>query len=184
MIKQNIFRVARSRLFSTLVTLLEKLEHRQNLLRVLTYHRVDHPDARPELDPHLISATPEDFARQMEHLAEHYRVVTIDQVLQAVRETSPLPPRSVLVTFDDAYRDFSEHAWPTLQRLGLPAVMFVPTAFPSQPRQFWWDTVYQALHTCAADRDLAKLDIDVVPHETLAQTYRRVARDLKMSTLR
>lgn len=180
MIKQSILRVARSRLFSTLVTLLEKLEHHQNLLRVLTYHRVDDPAARPDLDPHLISATPEDFARQMEHLAEHYQVVTIDHVLQALRGTSPLPPRSVLVTFDDAYCDFAEHAWPTLKRLGLPAVMFVPTAFPGQPRRFWWDTVYEALHKCQTDGELSELGIDVHAHETRTQTYRRVAGDLKM----
>jgi peptidoglycan/xylan/chitin deacetylase (PgdA/CDA1 family) len=179
MIKQSIFGVARSPVFSTLVTLLEKLEHRQNLLRVLTYHRVDEPNARPELDPNLISATQEQFARQMEHLAKHARVVTVDQVLHAVRDKSPLPSRSVLITFDDAYSDFSEHAWPTLKRLGLPAVMFVPTSFPSQPRGFWWDTVYEAIHHCAAERRLDQLGIVVLPHETPAQTYRRVARELK-----
>ena len=113
MIKQSIFRIARSRTFSKLVRLLEKLERQPNLLRVLNYHRVDYPDTRPELDPDLISATPEDFARQMEHIAEQCRVLTIDQVLLSLRDKSPLPPRSVLVTFDDAYVDFTEHAWPT-----------------------------------------------------------------------
>ncbi|HJN09766.1 MAG TPA: polysaccharide deacetylase family protein [Pirellulaceae bacterium] len=180
MIKQSIFRVARSRAFSMLVRLLEKLEHQQNLLRVLTYHRVDYPDARPDLDPNLISATPETFARQMEHIAEHYVVMTIDQVVQAVRDKSTLPPRSVLVTFDDAYYDFAEHAWPTLKRLGLPAVMFVPTAFPGQARQFWWDTVYEALHKCKVDRDLGKCGIEVFRNESRAQTYRRIVCELKL----
>ncbi len=180
MIKQSIFRVARSRAFSTLVKLLENLESRPNLLRVLTYHRVDYLDARPDLDPDLISATPEDFARQMEHLAEHCLVVTIDQVLESVRDKLPLPPRSVLVTFDDAYSDFSEHAWPILRRLGLPAVMFVPTAFPGQARRFWWDTVYELLHTWKDDQELRELGIEALPNETRTQTYRRVVCELKM----
>jgi peptidoglycan/xylan/chitin deacetylase (PgdA/CDA1 family) len=180
MIKQSIFRIARSRTFSTLVGLLEKFERQSNLLRVLTYHRVDYPDARPELDPDLISATPEDFARQMEHIAEQCPVLTIDQVLQSMRDKSPLPPRSVLVTFDDAYVGFAEHAWPILKRLGLPAVMFVPTAFPGQPRQFWWDTVYDAIHNCSQDQDLSEWGIEVSSSETRTQTVRRVVGELKM----
>jgi len=179
MIKQSIFRVARSGLFSTLVSLLEKLERRPNLLRVLTYHRVDHPDARPDLDPDLISATPEDFARQMEHLAERHHVVSIEQVLQAIRGGCRLPPRSVLITFDDAYCDFWENAWPTLRRLRLPAVMFVPTSFPDQPRRFWWDTVHAAMRPAVADRQLAELGFDVVPRETPARRYARVVGELK-----
>jgi peptidoglycan/xylan/chitin deacetylase (PgdA/CDA1 family) len=179
MIKQSIFCVARSRAFSTLVRLLEKLERQPDLLRVLTYHRIDDPDARSKLDPNLISATPEDFARQMEHVAEHCHVVTIDQVLQSVHEKSPLPPRSVLITFDDAYSDFSEHAWPILKRLGLPAVMFVPTAFPDQTMSFWWDTVYDVLNKCEVDQDLREWGIEALPNEIRAQTYRRVIGQLK-----
>ena len=30
-------------------------------------------------------------------------------------------PGSVLITFDDAYEDFAQHAWPTLKRLRLGA---------------------------------------------------------------
>jgi len=179
MIKQGIFRVARSPIFSTFVTLLEKLERRPNLLRVLTYHRVDHPDTRPALDPNLISATPEQFARQMEHLAEHAHVVTVDQVLAAVRHQAMLPPRSVLITFDDAYQDFYEHAWPTLKRLGLPAVMFVPTAYPSQPRCFWWDTIYERVRAGIVDFNLSNGDVQTASTERPSQTYRRIARELK-----
>ena len=36
-------------------------DHRPNLLRVLTYHRVDEPENRPFLFPGLISATPAEF---------------------------------------------------------------------------------------------------------------------------
>ncbi len=178
MIRQSIIRVARNPLFSSLVTLLEKLEHRPNLLRVLTYHRVNTPDARPDLNTNLVSATPDQFARQMEHVASRACVVTIDQILQAVQNEAPLPPRSVLITFDDAYRDFLDHAWPTLQRLGLPAVMFVPTAFPDRPRSFWWDTVYAAVHHGRAV-DLSGLGVEVAAGEAPERIYRHLSRQLK-----
>lgn len=115
-------------------------------LRVLAYHRIAAPGERPDLDPALVSATPEEFERQMRYLARRYRVVDLGRVLEAVRGERSLPRRAVLLTFDDAYRDFGEVAWPVLRRLGLPAVLFVPTGFPDRPgRRFWWDRLHRAV---------------------------------------
>jgi peptidoglycan/xylan/chitin deacetylase (PgdA/CDA1 family) len=59
-----------------------------------------------------------------------------------------LPPRAVLVTFDDAYQDFKQHAWPVLKRYQIPVTLFVPTAFPDHPEcLFWWDRLFHALHS-------------------------------------
>jgi peptidoglycan/xylan/chitin deacetylase (PgdA/CDA1 family) len=40
-----------------------------------------------------------------------------------------LPERSVIFTFDDAYRSFSTYAFPLLQKYGFPAIVFVPSGF-------------------------------------------------------
>jgi peptidoglycan/xylan/chitin deacetylase (PgdA/CDA1 family) len=96
------------------------------------------------LHPQIISATPENFARQMRFLAKRYRVVSMPEVLEAIAERRSLPPRAVLVTFDDAYFDFGI-AWSILKSLKMPATLFVPTAYPDQPeRAFWWDRLHRA----------------------------------------
>lgn len=151
-------------------------------LRVLTYHRVLDPASAPVLGTSVVSATPQDFVQQMRHLAAHYRVVSADEVLHAVRTRRPLPPRAVLLTFDDAYRDFGEVAWPVLRRHRLPATVFVPTAYPDQPaRVFWWDQLARAFagtsRACVAVGALGLL-----PLGTLAERYqslRTVQRHLK-----
>ena len=85
------------------------------------------------------------FTQQMVHLARHYHVIGMKQLLDAVENGAQRPQRPALITFDDAYADFAEIAWPILQRLGLPATMFVPTAYPDHPeRVFWPDKLYQA----------------------------------------
>jgi peptidoglycan/xylan/chitin deacetylase (PgdA/CDA1 family) len=113
-------------------------------LRVLTYHRVLDP-AGLASDPALVSATPAGFDVQMAHLARRYRPVCAQTVLAAVRGHGRLPERAVLVTFDDAYRDFGQIAWPIMKRHGIPATVFVPTGFPDRPdREFWWDRLYRA----------------------------------------
>ncbi|NIR47292.1 polysaccharide deacetylase family protein [candidate division KSB1 bacterium] len=115
-----------------------------NPLRVLTYHRVANFEDRPWLNPGLISATPDMFCEQMEFLYRNYCVVSIEQVLEAVERKALLPNRAVLITFDDAYRDFAENAWPILKRLNLATTLFVPTAYPGHPeRLFWWDKLHQ-----------------------------------------
>lgn len=126
---------------------------RGSMLRVLTYHRVADPAATPHLNPALVSATPAAFEASMKTLARHYRVVSIEEVLECVRRARPLPARAVLLTFDDGYRDFAEIAWPILRWLRLPVTLFVPTAYPGDPTlEFWWDRLYRAFAHCRVDR--------------------------------
>jgi peptidoglycan/xylan/chitin deacetylase (PgdA/CDA1 family) len=140
-------RVLSTRAVDVTVASLERL-HRSDThtLPVLTYHRVDHPDATPHLYPRLVSATPSGFARQVEEVARRWTPVSADDVL-AWRRGGSLPHRAVLFTFDDAYEDFATHAWPVLRRHGVPALLFVPTGFPDSGRSFWWDDVHDALRT-------------------------------------
>jgi len=144
-VKQSIISLSKTRAANSLVRLLEMFDHEAaNLLRVLTYHRVDYPSAHPNLSPATLSATPEDFAQQMDFIRERYTPVSIQDVLGW--EVDNIPPRAVLVTFDDAYRDFAEHAWPIAQERDIPLTLFVPTGFPDQPeRVFWWDELYNAI---------------------------------------
>jgi peptidoglycan/xylan/chitin deacetylase (PgdA/CDA1 family) len=135
------------------------------MLRVLTYHRVAEPHQSPTLNPRLISATPAAFALQMRYLARRYAVVSMPEVLDTAANGLRLPRRAVLITFDDAYHDFGDTAWPLLQRLQLPVTLFVPTGFPDQPeRAFWSDRLYQAVafteHTALRGTPWGSLPLD------------------------
>lgn len=116
---------------------------------VLAYHRISTP-ASPEsryLSPDLIDAYPDEFDSQMRWLATRYNVVSGWRVVEALRDKKPLPPRALVITFDDGYNCFLQTAVPTLRRYNLPATLFVATDYTSNPtKPFWWDTVYTALH--------------------------------------
>ena len=167
--------------FGALLRLLERIDRgRTDVLAVLTYHRVA-PLADLAGFPGLVSATPGRFAEQMEHLVRHHRVIGMDDLL-AARAGRALPRRPVLVTFDDAYRDFAEHAWPVLRRLRLPATLFVPTAFADEPeRSFWWDRIYTGV---AAAPSGTVLEIPSIPRRTAlsgepGRDFRQLRADLK-----
>ena len=124
-----------------------------NFLRVLTYHRVAELDNHFKLDPHQISATPEIFNKQMDFLSRHYSVVAIEDVMKAVEHDIRLPRKAVLITFDDAYSDIKDTAWPILRSYGFPCTIFVPTAFPGAPgRLFWWDRLFHSLNSTAQQK--------------------------------
>jgi peptidoglycan/xylan/chitin deacetylase (PgdA/CDA1 family) len=132
-------------------------EQVDNVLRILCYHRVDRLDAHhTELDPTLLSATPEMFAQQMEYVAHHYCVISVEQLLEALDGGEHLPPKAVMITFDDGYRDFIMHAWPVLRRLRLPSVLFVPTdVLDGRQHTMWWDRLFHTV-TCT---DREQLDL-------------------------
>ena len=200
-LKRLLRKTSRTAGFAAFISLLERLAPRRaGLLRVLTYHRLARPDALPDADPALISAAPDEFECQMKWLARRYQPVGLPQVYEAFAGGPPLPAQSVLITFDDAYRDFADLAWPVLRRLGLPVTLFVPTGYPDQPeREFWWDRLYRGIrHTRVTrigignrehplrtprERDAAHRSIlshlKALPHEDLEITIERISRALE-----
>lgn len=145
----------RSYAFDRFIRLLEGTgRQRPHLLRILTYHRVDEPGAHPDLYPR-VTVSPRAFDAQMRYLAEKYHVISMPELLFLSRHRGTLPPNSAMITFDDAYCDFADQAWPILKRYNLPATLFVPTAFPDNPvRSFWWDDLYYALRATERREDL------------------------------
>lgn len=154
-VKRAARSIINTQAFERCLTLLERRQAEQpGLLRVLTYHRVDDPARGAGVYPRIM-VCPEEFERQMRHVASRYTVVSMAQALEAFRGGSALPPRALLITFDDAYVDFAEHAWPILRKHGLPVTLFVPTAFPDHPeRVFWWDRLYHALAVAEGEQEV------------------------------
>lgn len=123
-----------------------RIVNTSDILAVVTYHRIDYASRTPHLYPGLISTHPEGFVDQLDLLAEIGNVVSMQQVLKAIRGESELPTRSVLITFDDATLDFQEFALPELRSRNLPATLFVPTGFVEQRDfRFWWDRLHQCI---------------------------------------
>jgi len=93
-----------------------------NRLRILMYHSVnDNPN-----DPHSISKA--EFNQQIETLAARPGVqfFSLSKGLELLIKPTNLS-RTFVITFDDAYRNFWQTAWPILKVYHIPATLFVPT---------------------------------------------------------
>jgi peptidoglycan/xylan/chitin deacetylase (PgdA/CDA1 family) len=85
-------------------------------LLILLYHRVGAGDREIDLPIAL-------FQRQVAALVERDRVLSLDE---ALRQGSS---GGVVLTFDDGYRDFHRHVLPVLDRLRIPAVLYLASGF-------------------------------------------------------
>lgn len=112
---------------------------RGEFLTVLCYHRVLDIDEGFPYDSDLVSASTDQFRSQLRHISRHYGVINFKQLKERLDETGKLPGNSLVITFDDGYRDNYEVAWPILREFGMTATFFVATGFMGGNRLFWWD---------------------------------------------
>jgi peptidoglycan/xylan/chitin deacetylase (PgdA/CDA1 family) len=71
-----------------------------------------------------VSVRRKQFETALHFITRHYTPIGLEDVL-AVSAGRGLPPRPILVTFDDAYASVSEFAAPLCSKSGVPAVFFV-----------------------------------------------------------
>lgn len=89
---------------------------------ILEYHVLG-PAPADEPYPDLYVSRP-DFHRQMDWLDEHgYEAVTLEEVERAWYEGGALPPKPVVISFDDGYRPQFTYALPELRRHGWAGVL-------------------------------------------------------------
>ncbi len=91
---------------------------------IIAYHAIG--SCPPGEDRHGLFISVETFKSQMEYLAVHKQVVTLDQAVHG-QEVFGRP--AVALTFDDGYRNFLQSAVPVLRRHGFHATVFVPTGW-------------------------------------------------------
>lgn len=100
-------------------------------ITILIYHRVGQRTVS-EVDLPV-----ELFDAQLSWLAEHCEVVDFDTAVARLRTPAPAGERPVVtLTFDDGTADFTEVAVPLLADHGLPALVYVATAFVDEGRDF------------------------------------------------
>ncbi len=94
----------------------------------------------------------------MRVLSRYFNVLALHDASRQLLEGS-LPSRAVSITFDDGYADNHRVAWPVLQRFGLPATVFVATAFLDGGRM-WNDTVIESIRRIrGSEIDLRDLEL-------------------------
>jgi len=104
-------------------------------LSILMYRRVAPAGAAATARYRLSPGAFEDQLRYLQDTG--FYGIDLETWHRAVERHDPLPGRAVLLTFDDGYADFEDHAWPLLERYGYAATVFVVAEYVGQVNR--WD---------------------------------------------
>lgn len=132
------------------------------------------------------------FKRQMAMLAHAgFHVISVDQALAGLQGQASLPPRSVLLTFDDAYAGFIEHVLPVLHAHRFPAVVYAISDWVGQRMRWATASPDRAEPTLMSATELHELQAAGIQIGSHGATHRKLAalapdeqaRELRQSRL-
>ena len=108
-----------------LKSLINRIKYQKGIA-VLMYHSIGYNGV-------TFTVKPEEFDQQMKYLADnYYSVISFEKLVNIVSQKTDIPEKTVVLTFDDGYRDFYEFAWPILKKYRFPATVFVSAGLVSQ----------------------------------------------------
>jgi peptidoglycan/xylan/chitin deacetylase (PgdA/CDA1 family) len=139
---------------------------------VLMYHRIadDGPEA---LAPYRVRVA--EFERQLAWLqGREYRGMTLEQLYRWLfeRKLESVEGKPIVLTFDDAYVDFYEHAYALLRHYGFPATVFVPTAHVGQVAE--WDIEHGRVAEIMSWDQIVELSVAGVQFGSHSRSHRRM----------
>lgn len=103
---------------------------------ILVYHRISDTDTNPT------TLKVADFEAQLKYLVDNgYRVIAPDDLIDAWKSGKTLPPKPIVLTFDDGHEDIYKNVFPLLQKYNMRATIFIVTDHIGMKDYLSWDFV-------------------------------------------
>jgi peptidoglycan/xylan/chitin deacetylase (PgdA/CDA1 family) len=100
-----------------------------------------------------LSVSPANFEAQLRYLVEHgYEPITLEALIMHLQLGSELPPKPVVLTFDDGFKDHYTNAYPLLEKYGFFGTFFVISGFVDEgrPEHMSWSEI-ELLHAAGME---------------------------------
>lgn len=92
--------------------------------------------------PDICTIGPSAFYRQIDFIRSNFSIIRLNEIKEAMVDQELV--RRVVITFDDAFSDFYEFAYPLLEKFKIPSTVFVPTGFIGEFND--WDFPFNKCH--------------------------------------
>ncbi len=137
---------------------------------ILMYHRVvprdttvgEAPWTRFRSLPGIVVSS-EMFTRHMSFLTERFDVITLGKLIDKIERRERFDRPSVVITFDDGWRDNYDYAFSPLRDSAIPATIFLSTGFVGTTRLFWPERLLYIFR----DGDRSRLSVSELPQDLI-----------------
>lgn len=113
---------------------------RKDFVLVLRYHSIS------EFRRHEVNVKPKIFGRQLKYLAKNFNIISQNEFSDFLNNRKKIPPKAVLITFDDGYKDNFTNAYPVLKKNNLPAAIFLSVAYIGTEKILPHDKKDESIH--------------------------------------
>ena len=97
---------------------------------ILMYHYVEYVKDKGDKIRLSLNTTPYTLEQEIKTLSDaHFTFMTNSELADVLSGKSKLPPKPILLTFDDGYRDFYTDAYPILKKYHAKATQYVIAGF-------------------------------------------------------
>ncbi len=112
-------------------------------IRVIMYHGIVSDDEPIQCWWQLKKSK---FIRQIRYLKKHFNIISLNQACNLLYRKHSIPPKSIVITFDDGYRNYLTHALPILKNNNIPSTIYIPTGPVVKKEIIWADQLYLSLY--------------------------------------
>ena len=122
---------------------------------ILTYHRV--------LDEYRgiggMVVLKKEFEKQIKYISENYNVINFKDLADIIK-CGVLKKNSIIITFDDGYKDIIKNAYPILKKYNVKATLFITSDF-ADGKTPWWEKDNKNMLKW---KDIKNLDFEIGAH--------------------
>ncbi len=126
---------------------------REAAVPILMYHHVGEPPPGADAMRRDLTVLASQFEAQLAYLSEEgYQAIHLSDLIMHLQMGLRLPPKPIVITFDDGYHDVFNNAYPLLEEYGFVATFFIITQLADEGREGYlsWAEI-KALHAAGME---------------------------------
>jgi peptidoglycan/xylan/chitin deacetylase (PgdA/CDA1 family) len=134
--------------------------------KIVTYHYVR--DLQKSLYPQIKGLELYNFVKQVEYFRNNFNFITAEEILSTLYDDGPIPQNSILLTFDDGFKDHYLNVFPILKKLKIQGLFFPPAKAIENREVLDVHKVHFILASCKDARVIIKEIFEILsqyPHE-------------------
>ncbi|MCP4353412.1 MAG: polysaccharide deacetylase family protein [Desulfobacterales bacterium] len=121
---------------------------------ILRYHSVAEPEDNYYATPGTC-ITPKEFESQIRFLSENYNIVSLDTIADCIEKQQPFPEKTVVLTFDDGYRD-NYQAYRIMKKYNVQGTFYIVAGCIGNGEPLWlFEIIYIVSKTSKSELKLS-----------------------------